>query len=69
METKIETKQDGIVTIHANGELVGIVYNDMSVKAKRLYWVQEMSVEDIKDLLMGQISTVSVSPAIAKKEV
>jgi len=68
-KNKVEVKKEGVSTIHLNGEFIGIIYNDMQTKSKRLYWAEEMSQEEIGDLLTGELSTRSLSSAIAKKGV
>jgi len=66
MEKIIEVTKTGLHIITTDGELIGIIYNDMNKKAKRLFWVEEMSEEDIAELLVGKLSTVFISSAIAK---
>lgn len=58
MDNKIETKAEGVITIHQNGEVIGIIYNDINTRAKRLYWLKEMSVEEIAGILTGDLSTL-----------
>jgi len=54
MKTEISTKKEGVITIHKEGEIIGIIYNDMATRSKRLFWVKEMDDEEIADLLSAK---------------
>jgi len=54
MENKITTQEEGVVTIHVEGEIAGCIYNDQKTKTKRMFWLKEMSVEDIAELVSGK---------------
>ncbi len=60
MDTKIEVKEEGVVVIFSDGEIVGIIYNDQKTKAKRLFHTVEMSVEQIAELVQGKLYTGKV---------
>lgn len=64
MEHQITTNGEGVITIHADGEFIGIIYNDMKTRTKRLFWVEEMAIDEIAELLERKISTRSVSSTI-----
>lgn len=66
MENEIKTVKEGVITIQQNGDIVGIIYNDIKTRAKRLYWVKEMSVEEIAELVEHRLSTTTVSSTIDK---
>ncbi len=63
MDTKIEVKEEGVATITFEGELVGIIYNDTKSKAKRIFHVKEMGVEEIADLIQGKLYTGKIKTA------
>lgn len=53
METqKIETKEEGVLTILENGNLIAISYKDLKTHHNIFYKVEEMSMDELKDFLM-----------------
>jgi hypothetical protein len=47
------TKEEGVVTIHKDGELIGIIYNDMEKRSKILYSCLPMTQEEIVEVITG----------------
>lgn len=47
----METREEGVVTILKEGELVGIIYNDMEKRSKILYKCEPMTQEEIVAVL------------------
>ena len=45
------TKEEGVVTIYKDGELIGIIYNDMEKRSKILYSCLPMTQEEIVAVL------------------
>ena len=43
----METKEEGVVTILKEGELIGIIYHDMNKRSKILYKCEPMTQEEI----------------------
>lgn len=58
----METKKEGVVTIHKEGELVGIIYNDMKTRNKVMYKCEQMSEDDMIAVIEGK-----VEPKVASK--
>lgn len=48
---KITTEEQGIMAVFGDGELVGIIYNDIKTHAKRCFKVEEMGIEEIAGLM------------------
>lgn len=61
---KITTTKEGVITFHINGEVAGCIYNDQKTRTKRMFWLREMSVEEIAELVSGGLSTFNESQAI-----
>ena len=51
METKIEISEEGILAYRKDNELLAIVVNDLTKRTRIFYSVNEMSLDDIKELL------------------
>lgn len=50
----METTKEGVVTILKDGELVGIIYNDMKTRNKVMYSCTQMSEDDMIAVIEGK---------------
>lgn len=51
----METKKEGVVTIHKDGELVGVIYNDMQTRRKVMYKCEQMSEDEMIAVIEGKV--------------
>lgn len=68
---EITTEEVGVTCITADGVFVGIIYSDMKTRSKKMYKVEEMSVEEITALIQKEVDVPYMRPdtpdEIAKK--
>lgn len=51
----METKEEGVITIHREGELVGIIYRDEKTKHRIMYKCEPMSEDEMRDTIEGKV--------------
>lgn len=59
MEIKREIKQEDVMTILENGQLVAIGYKDMESRHNVYYKVEEMSVEEMGEKIVNETNTTT----------
>lgn len=51
----METQKIGVVTILKDGELVGIIYNDVKTRTKTMYSCTPMGEDDMIAIIEGKV--------------
>lgn len=68
MDNHIEVREEGVAVIFFEGEIKGIVYNDQKTKAKRLFNLVEMGVEEISELVQGKLYTGKIKNIVDEEK-
>lgn len=50
-----ETKEEGVVTILREGELIGLIYRDEKSKHRIMYKCEPMSEEEMRETIEGKV--------------